>query len=123
MSRSELWGPPEEDEAVARLLDLAKDDWTDIGALVGKVRRRIGVDAPLSDKALAVGELAGVLIDHDVLPGDLGSDPDFQPWPGTRQERVDRIVREIIELGRTPWPAEIAWFSYVPRSAEPAIGG
>jgi hypothetical protein len=119
MSRSSsLWGSPDEDEAVATLIELATVDWMDIGALVGEVGRRLGVNHPLPDTAAALGELAGVLIDHDVVPGDLGADPDFRPWPGTRQERVDRIVRETIALDEMPWPADIAWFHYEPRVVE-----
>jgi hypothetical protein len=115
MSRSSgLWGPPDEDEAVAELIDRATFDWTDIGALVGKIGRRLGRAAPFPDKVAAMGELVGVLIDHDILPGDLGTDPDFQPWPGTRQERIDRIVQETLELDEMPRPSQIAWFHYAP---------
>jgi hypothetical protein len=113
-SRSTVWGPPDEDEAVAMLIGLAEDDWMDIGALTYRVRRRLPDEASLPQRAAALGELAGVLIDHGVVPGDLGYEPDLQPWPGTRQQRVDRIVRETLELNRIPLPTEIAWFYYIP---------
>jgi hypothetical protein len=114
MSRSSrTWGPVEEDPLVAELVALAEDDWTDIGALVGQVGRRVGRDASFPDTLAALGELVGVLIDHDVVPGDLGADPDFTPWPGNRQERIDRVVREVTELRALPWPGQIAWFHHV----------
>jgi len=109
-----VWGPSDQDESVARLIGLAEDDWTDIGALVGEIGHRLGRGVPFPDKVAALGELVGVLIDHHILPGDLGTDPDFQPWPGTRQERIDRVVRETLELNEMPWPSQIAWFHYVP---------
>ena len=102
------------DEAVEGLVELAADDWMHIGALVFEVGGRLSDHVSLPEFAQAMGELAGVLIDSGVVPGDLGMEPDLQPWPGTRQERVDRIVREILELNRIPDPAEIAWFHYLP---------
>jgi len=82
--RNALWGPPEEYETVAVLIGLAEDDWMHIGHLVFDVGRRLpGVALPEFTQAL--GDLAGVLIDHDVVPGELKAE--FQPWPGTRQER------------------------------------
>jgi hypothetical protein len=112
--RNALWGSPEQDDAVTTLVELAEDDWTDIGALVFAVGQRLPAGAPLEDFAEALGDLAGVLIDHGVVPGDLGPDPDFQPWPGTRQERVQRIIAETTELGAIPRPDDIAWFCYLP---------
>jgi hypothetical protein len=35
-------------------------------------------------------------------------------WPETRQERVDRIVREALALDRIPSPTKVAWFHYLP---------
>jgi hypothetical protein len=46
----------------------------------------------------------------------------MQPWPGTRQERVDRIVREALALDRIPSPTEIAWFYYLPDHDPRLIG-
>jgi hypothetical protein len=109
-----LWGSPEEDEAIAGLIELAEDDWVHIGRLTFRVRRRLPDEASLPERATALGELVGVLIDHGVVPGDLGVEPDLQPWPGTREERVGRIVRETLELNRMPGPTEIAWFHYLP---------
>ena len=82
-------------------------------------------DAGLDERITALGELAGVLIDHGVVPGDLGVEPDLVPWPGSRDERVERIVRETRALNRMPDVTEIAWFLYLPdhdprRSARPA---
>lgn len=109
MPATELgWGPPDNDESVAVLIDLAKDDWTDICALTGEVGRRYGRDVSPQRAAVAVGELVGVLIDHGIVPGDLRGE--FRPWSGTRQERADQIAREMTAMGRMPWPGEIAWF-------------
>jgi hypothetical protein len=121
-SRSPLWGPPDEDEAVEALIELAEDDWMDIGALVFEVGRRLPGSSSLRKFVHALGELAGVLMDHGVVPGDLGMEPDMQPWPGTRQERVDRIVREALALDRIPSPTEIAWFYYLPNHDPRLIG-
>ena len=110
--RSALWGSAEQDDEVTTLVELAQDDWTDIGALVFAVGQRLPTDAPLEDFAEALGDLAGVLIDHGVVPGDL--EQDFWPWPGTRQERVQRVVTETRELGVIPRPNDIAWFCYLP---------
>jgi hypothetical protein len=109
-----LWGSAENDEAVEGLVELAEDDWMHIGALAFEVRRRLPDDAGLSERAAALGKLVGVLIEHGVVPGDLGVEPDLQPWPGTRQERIDRVVRETLDLNRMPGPTEIAWFYYLP---------
>lgn len=105
---------PTEDDAVDITIELAKIDWVDIGTLSGKVGRRVGPNPPIETIAAAIGELAGILIDHDVVPGDLGADPDFAPWPGTKDERIARIVEEIHTLGRYPLPTEIAWFHHEP---------
>jgi hypothetical protein len=85
-----------------------------MGTLSAEVAHRVGVDSPVELQAAALGELVGVLIDHDVVPGDLGGDPDFVPWSGTREERVARVVRETLELGELPWPTQIAWFHLEP---------
>ena len=102
------WSSPDKDESVASLINLAKDDWTDICALIGEVGRRYGRDVSVREAAVAVGELVGVLIDHGVVPGDLRGE--FQPWSGSRQERVDQVTREMIAMDRMPWPGDIAWF-------------
>jgi hypothetical protein len=102
------WGTPEQDESVAALIELAHDDWTDICALTGEVGRRYGRDIGVRDAAVAVGELVGVLIDHGVVPGDLRGA--FEPWSGSRQERVDQVRREMIAMDGMPWPGQIAWF-------------
>ena len=96
------WGTPEQDESVAALIELAHDDWT------GEVGRRYGRDISVRDAAVAVGELVGVLIDHGVVPGDLRGT--FEPWGGSRQERVPQVRREMIAMDRMPWPGQIAWF-------------
>jgi hypothetical protein len=114
---------PSKDDAVDIVIELAKTDWVDIGTLSGKAGRRIGSDAPVETIAAAIGELAGILIDHDVVPGDLGADPDFAPWPGTRDERVARIVAETLALGRYPLPTEICWFEHRPGSSANAPAG
>jgi hypothetical protein len=49
-----------------------------------------------------------------VVPGDLLDGPAFGPLGGTRQERVDRIVTEILELGAMPLPGDVAWFRFEP---------
>ena len=54
------------------------------------------------------GELVGVLIDHGVVPGDLRGA--FEPWSGSRQERVAQVRREMIAMDGMPWPGQIAWF-------------
>jgi hypothetical protein len=99
-----------DDETIAQLVNLATIDWMSMGALSGEVGRVLGSDASVEAIAKAIGELAGILIDHGVLPGELGTDPDFQPWSGTRADMVARIVRETIEIGGYPWPDDIAWF-------------
>jgi hypothetical protein len=99
-----------DDETIADLVDLATVDWMSMGALSGEAGRVLGPGAPVESIAEAIGELAGILIDHGVVPGDLGADPDFRPWSGTRAEMVERIVRETVGIGRYPLPAEIAWF-------------
>ena len=114
LSRRKWWGPPEEDEEVATLIGFAEIDWMDIGNLSYDVWRRLPEDAALEERIAALGELAGVLIDHGVVPGDLGAEPDLVPWPGTRDERVERIVREARALQRMPETTEIAWFLYLP---------
>ena len=68
--------------------------------------------APRRSSSVASSEFAGILFDHDVVPGDLG--PEFIPWPGTRDDRVARIVAEILALGRYPLPTEICWFELRP---------
>ena len=103
---------PKEDDTVHALVEMAGIDWGDIGHLSGDVGRRIGSDAPVETIAAAIGELAGILIDHHVVPGDLG--PDFTPWPGTRDDRAARIVAETLALGRYPLPTEICWFELRP---------
>jgi hypothetical protein len=110
-----MWETDEAQRYIDEIVDLAADDWTDIGALTSVVGLLVGVDAPLEVEARAMAELTGLLIDRGALPGELGEDPDFQPWPGTRQERMDRMEREILELGEMPWPSQIAWFYVEPR--------
>ena len=109
--------PRFDDETVADLVNLATTDWMSIGALSGVVGRILGDEARVEAIAEAIGELAGLLIDRGAVPGDLGADPDFQPWPGTRAERVDRIVREARQGDGYPWPGEIAWFHRQPEDA------
>jgi hypothetical protein len=98
------------DDTIASLVDFGTDDWMHIGALSGEVGRVLGNEAPIEAIAEAMGELAGILIDHGVVPGELGADPDFRPWTGTRAEMVERIVRETVAVGEYPWPGDIAWF-------------
>jgi hypothetical protein len=99
-----------DDDTIASLVDFGTDDWMHIGVLSGEVGRVLGRGAPIEAIAEAMGELAGILIDHGVVPGELGADPDFRPWEGTRAEMVDRIVRETVKIGEYPWPGDIAWF-------------
>jgi hypothetical protein len=87
---------------------MANDDWTDICALTGEVGHRYGRDIGVRDAEVAVGELVGLLIDHGVVPGDLRGA--FEPWSGSRQERVDQVRREMIAMDRMPWPGQVAWF-------------
>ena len=103
-----------DDDTIADLVNLATIDWMSIGALSGEVGRVLEDGAPIEAIAEAMGELAGILIDHDVVPGELATDPDFQPWPGTRSEWIARIVRETVDIGEYPWPGDIAWFHHQP---------
>ena len=107
------------DETIADLVDFGTNDWMSMGTLSGAVRRAIGGEASVEDIAEAIGELAGILIDHGVLPGELGTDPSFRPWSGTRSEMVDRIVRETIDTGEYPLPGDIAWFHRPPNGGPP----
>ena len=43
------WSSPDKDESVAALINLAKDDWTDICALIGEVGRRYGRDVSVRE--------------------------------------------------------------------------
>ena len=113
-SEQQAWGSPADDESVDFLVQLAKIDWVDIDMVWVEVARRIGYDAPQAEFADLLAELVGVLIDHDVIPGRLGADPDFQPWTGSRAERVARVREEALALGRRPLPNDIAGLSYVP---------
>ena len=102
-----------DDQTIADLVNLATIDWMHMGMLSGEAGRVLGKGAAIGDIAEAIGELAGILIDHGVLPGELGADPDFTPWSGTRTEMVERIVRETVAIGEYPWPNDIAWFHRV----------
>ena len=105
--------PRFDDERIASLVDFGTNDWMHIGMLSGEAKHVLGRAASIEAIAGAIGELAGILIDHGVLPGALGADPDFRPWTGTRAEMVERIVRETVEVGEYPWPGDIAWFHRV----------
>jgi hypothetical protein len=52
------------------------------------------------------------LLNQGASAGDLTASDDkpFEPWPGTVDEVMARIEREITALGRLPESGEVCWF-------------
>ena len=112
-------GESASDEDIDYVIREGVRDWIGMSTIVPIVLKRVGRQSSLAEKAQAVAELTGVLVDHGVLPGDLVAAPaDFVPWAGSRRERMDRIAQEIIDLGRLPVSGEIAWFGSEDRRDE-----
>ena len=109
---------PQQREDLDYIVREARREWIGMSTVVPIVLDEVGADAPLDQQARTLAELTGILIDHGVLPGDLVAGPNsFQPWPGSRDERTERMAGAVQELGRLPATGEVAWFT------TPAPGG
>jgi len=90
----------------------ARREWIGMSTLVPIALDAVSADASLDEQARALAELTGLLIGHGVVPGDLTAGPDsFVPWPGTRDERAERLAGAVRDLGRLPVTGEVAWFT------------
>lgn len=100
------------------LLDYAREDWVGLTPIEGASVELAPSGASLDESLAAMIKVIGDLIDQGAVPGDLtAGDPGFEAWPGTKQERLDRISSEIRKLGRIPVSGEICWI-HVPSSTE-----
>lgn len=56
-----------------------------------------------------------------VVPGHLGDEEGFQPWPLAPAEAADRVAAEWRRLGEpVPRPGDIAWLECTPKGEEHA---
>lgn len=101
-------GTPEQDESVAALIDLANDDWTDICA--SPVRWVAGTAVTSACGRGGGSRRARRSVDRPWRGAGRSAWGAFEPWSGSRQERVDQVTRKMIAIDRMPWPGQIAWF-------------
>lgn len=104
-------------ERLESLIGLAEDDWTGLDALVSTAGRILGPEASLEQLTAMMVTLLGDLIDRGAVPGDLtADDPGFRPWPGSKEQLLDRFRAEVDALGREPVTGEVCWI-FVPDGA------
>jgi hypothetical protein len=98
------------DEHLEYLLNYAEEDWVGLSVVNGVVGAVAGKGATLDAMKAVMITVIGDLIDRGAVPGNLTErDPGFEPWPGTKEQRLDRIAAKIEALGRLPETGEICW--------------
>ncbi|PRX49200.1 hypothetical protein B0I33_103233 [Prauserella shujinwangii] len=97
------------DDRLDYLLRYASDDWLERSTVVDAANRVAGSEASDREIIDMTMKLASDLIDRGAVPGDLiEGDPGFVAWPGTADERLGRLRREIEVLGHLPDPGDVS---------------
>jgi len=98
------------DEDLRYLVEYGKSEWVGLSSVTAVAGATAGKGATVDDLTAAMMTILGALIDQGVVPGDLTEQPPgFQPWSGTKADRLSRIASDIHALGRLPETGEIAW--------------
>ncbi|MDT8911105.1 hypothetical protein [Amycolatopsis sp. PS_44_ISF1] len=105
---------PEFAEEFQYLMEYASEDWVGMAPLSAAASAMAGKHPTLEQEITSLLTLISELMDHGAVPGDLIKDhPDFVPWPGTKEEILERIERETRALGDMPISGQVAWLHVV----------
>lgn len=105
-------------EDLQYIFEYAEDDWVPMTVVSTAAEDVAGVDATFEQLTNALVTVVGDLIDRGAVPGDLlAEDPDFQAWPGSKDQMLARLRAEVQALARLPEGGEVCWI-HVPKSGE-----
>ena len=94
------------EQVVADLRAECSDDYVGLWEVVRLLRDGGMGSAESAERIVAV--VAALLDDPEITIGQF-ADGTFREWPGNAQDRVARLERELVALGRTPDIGDVAW--------------
>ena len=96
------------DEVVHELRQECEEDYVGLWEVARLLQEfRLGVGSRGQTIAAVA---AALLADPEITIGQF-EDKVFQEWPGDTADRVERLKRELSNLGRAPDIGEVAWIA------------
>ena len=102
-----------------KVLGAGLDDWVMFDTLL-YYAREAAVDSPGAYKQTAIDTLEYLLKNHLVAVGDIG-DTGFEPWPGSDQDVVRRVIEKAESLDWSP-QGDLCWMSNTSAGDQRASG-
>jgi hypothetical protein len=101
-------------DSLEYIIDYARVDWVGFSVITGHVAALFDDNASLEELMPAFRKMVSDLLDAGAKLGDFADTEEapFVAWPGTKEENLERLEREVRELGDLPMSNQIGWITF-----------
>jgi hypothetical protein len=111
---AERYGPWSHDEVIDSLLSGLNDDYLGLWQ-IPKLLADADVTTVAERRSIGLRLVRDLVLTHRLIPGFLGDNGGFDPWPLEPDEAVRRIESEWNAMSHDPNISDICWFNKLGR--------